>query len=282
MTKENSIDMSKIDITLYNQNVWGNIGIYQTVSNRNGLIRDMIFDYSADVCCFQECAPDTIRKGETDIAKLLSERYEEVPTSAGNSNYTPIFYNKHKYNVVESGYCAFPGFNDLNSKSLTWAVLEEKTSRIMFGVVSTHFWYQCRGKIDDLQRLENAKILLSYVKSINLKYDIPVFAAGDLNSGLFSDTEVGTWLYIKENIFDTRNIAEFTTNAMTCHRYPEMNENGIYEASTDRCDCTLDYIFLNDKKNVEIHSFDVDRSERSFISSDHCPIILKATISKEL
>lgn len=273
--------MSKIDITLYNQNVWGNIGIYQTVSNRNGLIRDMIYEYDADICCFQECAHDTIRKDETDIAKLLFEKYDEVTTSAGNLNYTPIFYKKDKFNVVESGYCAFPGFNDGYSKSLTWCVFEEKISGIMFGVISTHFWFQHRGEIDNLQRMENAKIMLSYIKSINLKYDIPVFATGDLNSGLCAGTEMSTWQYIKESIIDTRDIAKKSTDAMTCHSYPVKNEDGIYEASTDKCDFTLDYIFLNDMQNVEIHSFEVDESERSYISSDHCPLILKATVSKK-
>ena len=102
-----------------------------------------------------------------------------MPTLVGNHNFTPIFYNKEKLEVINSGFCAFPGFNDINSKSLTWCVLADKVSSIPFGVISTHFWYKASGEIDDLQRLENAKIVLSYVKSLELRYNVPVFVCGD-------------------------------------------------------------------------------------------------------
>lgn len=267
--------MTKLDLKLYDNNVWGEI-----VLNRNFLHRDMIFDHNPDICCFQEFADASIRYGDTGLDKIIAERYAEVPTKTGDTNRTPIFYLKDKFNVVESGECIFPGFNMFESKKLTWAVFEEKTTGIMFGMLSTHFWNMRRGEIDNQQRIENAKILLSHVKSINLKYDIPVFVAGDLNSGINAQTEESTWLYMKEHMIDTRDVAKITTDAMTCHLYPKMTDVGTYEASTDKCDFTLDYIFLNDMKNVEIHSFELDETERAYIASDHCPIILKATISK--
>lgn len=270
--------MNELNLVLYNQNIWGNYGGGNSVSNRNELVCQMIKEYGADICCFQECNPNTSRSDNVDIEALLSYQYSEVPTSVKNQNFTPIFYDKDKYEVINSGYCAFPGFNDINSKSFTWCVFKDNNSEIQFGIISTHFWYKNRGEVDDLQRLENAKTVLSCVNSLKLRYDIPVFVFGDLNSGIGASTEEKTWLYMKENMLDLRDIAKVTTSAKTCHIAPVKNEQGIYDTKTGECLFTLDYMFLSDDKNVTVHSFEVDNSDYSWSSSDHCPIIAKVTI----
>ena len=47
---------------LYDQNIWG--GTAKPLGNRPLLIRDMIYRFSADVLCFQECNPVTMRMCE--------------------------------------------------------------------------------------------------------------------------------------------------------------------------------------------------------------------------
>ena len=274
--------MSKLDLVLYNQNIWGNFSSPHCVSNRNALISGLISKHGADVCCFQECNPTTSRADGVDLAVLLSPRYAEVPTFVGKQNFTPIFYNKEKLKVISSGFCAFPGFNDINSKSLTWCVLADKVSSIPFGVISTHFWYKASGEIDDLQRLENAKIVLSYVKSLELRYNVPVFVCGDLNCGIGAKNGEGIYHYLKENLLDIRDIAPITTSVMTCHAAPAINEFGRYEDKVGACVCTLDYMFLSSNHNTEVHSFAVDQSDFAWNSSDHCPLIAKISVSSNL
>ena len=135
-----------ISLSVYCQNVWNS-----TPLNRTALQRDLIFDLDADVCCFQECGPKTIRAGAEALPPMLAERYEEVPTSVGEQNYTPVFYKRDRFDLIESGYTLFAGKNDANSKSVTWAILEDKASGVRFGIGSTHFWWKCNEPDDNAQ-----------------------------------------------------------------------------------------------------------------------------------
>ena len=128
---------------IYNQNIWGNFSSpEQCIANRNVLIKELIYEYNPDFCCFQECNPYTSRSGDTPIQDLLSKDFDEVSAKHSERNYTPIFYKRSEFNVKDCGYFPFKGLNDLNSKSVTWGVFEEKTNKKTIAVISTHFWWQ--------------------------------------------------------------------------------------------------------------------------------------------
>lgn len=270
--------MKKSEIVLYNQNIWGGFSESHAIANRNGLLREIIFDYQADICCFQECHARSSRQGENAIQKLIGEVYAEVPTEAEEKNSTPVFYRKDRFNVIESGYHLFTGYNDVNSKSLTWCVLEDRENGVMLGVTSSHFWFKGPEEEHTLQRLENAKEMLAYVELIKEKYDIPVFSCGDFNCGE-GHHDPAPIHFIKKHMVDVRDIAKETTYVHTCHDYPERNEMGLYDGEPFECTMTLDYVFLSDNKRVEVHSFKVDNGKRAYNSSDHCPLIIKATLA---
>ena len=273
--------MKEIEIIIYDHNIWGNMPGLSTISNRNALIGELISYHDADFAVFQECNPKTSRDKDVDIAKLLSPDYSEVTTNAGKNNFTPIFYKTKNYNIIESGFHAYEGLNDLDSKSLTYAVFEEKKSKVKFGIISTHFWWKT-GIEDNIQRLENAKTLLKFTNDIKKRYDIPVFAMGDLNCGFNADQGDEPYLFLKDHLLDLREIAPISTDTLTHHDYPVCNSDGDYVAD-GRVDPVrnLDYIFVTEHKNVAIDTFEIDISDESYASSDHFPLIAKCRIFGE-
>ena len=140
---------------LYDQNIWGNFGVNDAVGNRKYLVNEMVREQDADICCFQECNPGTMRAGKDSIQNLLSDKYIEICIDKANVNFTPVFIRKDTFDVIEEGYLPYPGLNDINSKSVTYAVLREKKSGKVFTAASTHFWWEF-GKESDEQRIENA------------------------------------------------------------------------------------------------------------------------------
>ncbi len=272
--------MKQINLTLYNQNIWGNMGREERISNRNGAVRAMILAYDADICCFQECNPKTSRAGEAAIVPLLADVYEEVPTSAGADNFTPIFYRRSRFDVVESSFTAFEGLNDIRSKSITWAIFSEKESGVRFGICCTHFWWQ-DGEESNTQRLENAAVLLAQVEELKARYDVPVFACGDLNCGKNATQGDEPYRWLRDRLLDVRLHAPVTTDALTVHPYPVRDADNLYHAAFGPFTTTIDHCFVCDHPHVRLNRFTVDQSPVAQSSSDHCPLIIGATILGE-
>lgn len=268
--------MKNFELTLYDQNIWGNFSLPQGIGNRNFLIRDIISDCDPDVCCFQEFNRETTGKGEFGLDKLLADKYNELD-GIKEPNHATIFYRKDKFDVIKSGYHTYSGMNPGGYKTLTWAVLKERESEILLGIISTHFWYKTKEEIHNLQRLENAKEMLCVVEKIKTEYDIPIFACGDFNCGKYLNSYAPIEL-IKQNMIEVKDIAEKTTNANTCRVCPKMNEKGIYDVEAYEGIYDIDYVFLSDASKVKLHSYEVDESRRACNSSDHNPLIVKATI----
>ena len=259
---------------IYNQNVWGNIPKAEKIANRNTLIRSLIYQHQPDVCTFQECNPSTSRQGEEALHVILSDIYVEASLQDAWHNFTPVFYKKHKYREIESGFHPYEGENDLQSKSLTWVVLEEILKGERFAVVSTHFWFKHQSEEDVLQRLQNVEELEKICKYIVHTYHVPVIIAGDLNCGKQSLQGDGPYrAMIEKGFVDVRYSAADTTECHTVHHYPVMNDHDEY-IHGDMPHSTIDYIFMYGPKNFALQRFQVDISHMALCSSDHCPLIV--------
>ncbi len=268
-------------LRIYNQNIWGNMAPTECIGNRNGLIRDLIFAQDADICCFQECNPETSRAGEADIARLLAPRYAEVPTPAGDRNFTPIFYRREKLTVVESGWLRYRGFNDIDSKSLTWCVLEDRQEKTAFACVSTHFWWKHAGEEDNLQRLENVEQLHDVVTQLRQKHSVPVLFSGDLNCGENAPQGTRPLARLAElGYVPVQTLARSRVGHHTVHAYPVKNEQGIYYGDA-LPDFTLDHAFLWPDSRVSVETFAVDTSVKALSTSDHCPICIDVQVRGE-
>lgn len=274
--------MLQTALCLYDQNIWGNMAPDQRIANRNQLIRDLIVDRSPDVCCFQECNPATSRQGDNAIQRLLADRYPEAPTAAGERNFTPIFYRPDKWRLIDSGwhlYTGGPQYNDGDSKSITWAVLEDRDTAVRCGVCSSHFWWKSDTALDNAQRLQNAEELCAVMDTIAARYDIPVLAAGDFNCGAGADQGAAPYrALLAKGLLDARTAADQTTDQFTHHEYPILGADGCYRDGA-RPVRTLDHIFATPHPRLQVRRFAVDVSQRALDSSDHCPLLCDCVIT---
>ncbi len=256
----------------YCHNVWNGI----PCAYRSRVIRGLISDFDADICFFQECGPKTMRigDGESPLPVLMSDVYTEAYCIAAGKNYTPIFYKTSKYNELDSGYFLYDGFNDSNSKSFSWAVLEEKETGKRFIAVSTHLWWRFDSEEDNRQRLQNVAQLKEFLDDIISKTGLPVIIGGDFNNGL--GTPQGDEPYqkmLKDGFCDMRLAAEETTDMRTCvDNYPQYLPDKT-TAPRSNPDCTIDYIFTYNADDIKLKKFDVLNNEMARRSSDHSPLL---------
>ena len=89
-------------IKFYSQNIWNNA----PAGYRTKLLRSVIRDVDADICSFQECGPETNRnKGSPKIGEVMSDEYVESLPQFSTVNFTPVFYKKDRFNLIDGGYC---------------------------------------------------------------------------------------------------------------------------------------------------------------------------------
>ncbi len=263
-----------MNIKIYNQNVWA----YPNIGNRTKLISELVYEYDADICAFQECEPVSIRAKDYDIAEFLKDTYNEVPTSAGNINCTPIFYKATKFRVVDSGWKLLDGLNNANTKSYTWCVFEDIETLTRFACISTHFWWKFDSPEDFLQRLKNAEEIYQTATKIQTEYDVPVIFSGDLNSGENALQGSDPIDKIKDLGFvDARDISDNFVGHFTLHKEPVADSNNNFYC-TDIPTSTLDHVFILPDNRVKIKNYVIDLSEKALSSSDHCPLLIDAEI----
>ncbi len=259
-------------IRLYTQNIWGNFPASERIANRNGLIVSLVRRYGPDVCHFQECNPSTSRAAACDIAALLADTYAEASAENAGCNFTPVFYKKDRFEEIESGFVPYEGLNDIQSKSVTWAVLREKASGALLATASTHFWWKHDGEADSLARIANAQKLKEICDMITKKYGIPVVTSGDLNCGPCSAQGMdGYNELVRLGLRDARYLAEKTTDMHTHHEYPVLKEVGDY-VNGKMPVRTLDHVFVAGVP-VAVQAFSVVTEQIALDSSDHCPLI---------
>ncbi len=257
---------------IYCQNIWSN----NPCAPRNRIVRELVREVDADVCFFQECGPETNRvgDGESPIAQLMNDCYREAYPEASDVNYTPVFYKKDKFNLIDSGYFLYDGLNDANSKSVTWAVLEEKETVKRFVVASTHLWWMYDSEKDNLQRLQNVAQLKQFCDDMVSKTGLPIIIGGDFNNGkgsLQGDEPYHTML--KEGFCDIRLVADETSDEPTCgEHYPKVLSAQSVEPR-NHSQYTIDYIFTYNSKKLKAKKFDVLTSEAARKSSDHSPLL---------
>ena len=257
-------------IRLYNQNIWGNTQM--PIGERNRLIREMIAEYQPDFCSLQECNPRTSRVGNDPMHEILADVYAEASRENQMRNFTPVFYKKDAWDLINSGFETYEGLNDGQSKSLTWAVLAQKSSGKRVCVVSTHFWYKNAAEEDFRQRLENVKELKMHCDALCARFGAPIIVSGDLNCGKGSKSgEAPYFSMLEEGFVDIRHTAQTSTDSHTIHGYPQLGPDGLY-FSPDMPDRTLDYIFTYGE-HLKALKFAVVTSDIALRSSDHCPLI---------
>lgn len=185
------------------------------------------------------------------------EGYDCVGVARANGKnlgeFSPIFYKKDKYNLVDSGTFWLSktpekaGSKDWGSQNIricTWALLENKVTGQRYAHLNTHLDH-----ISSAARENQMKVLLTKVDEFVGKY--PIVLTGDFNDS--SDSVMYTEATAVFN--DSKLIAPVTENRGTFHSYGLVDEE-------------LDFVFVSDKVSPLVYHVIDDKINDAYLS-DH-------------
>ena len=253
------------------------------IETRAPLLVEIYLEYLPDIIGFQEFPPEA----STLIYQKLSEFYgiadENIGTSATASR-TPIFYRKDLYRVIEAETFYYDSrWPKTHTKTLAWAVLENRATGERFAVMNTHYaivsdsydtlgYYgkQYSNSVEGVQwRNDNSRQVLETLQMVREKHgaEIPVLFMGDLNCNVNSEAlkMVGAEL---DNAMSCATVSKSTGTAST-------HSIGKAPSTTS---LPIDHIYVtSDSIDVYTHLI-LTSGENVLKSSDHCPVICEITI----
>jgi len=217
--------------------------------------------YDVNICGMQEVLIGQIR----DLTKLLPT-YTYVGVGRDDAKeggeFSPIFYKKDKYTVLESNTFWLSQTPEKPSKSwdaalnriVTYAKLKDNKTKKVFYVFNTHFDH-----IGQVARRESAKMLVAKIKAIDPK--IPVILTGDFNS---TPSEEPT-IIINGGLIDAQKVSKQP------HFGPISTFNGF--ESKEITGKLIDYIFLNSDKIKVLKHATLSNTWDGRFASDHHAVL---------
>ncbi len=260
---------------------------------RQRMETELIKRYAPDVLGMQEYSPAFHR----DMTIMLEETgyvsvdvwHTEVDKKGNRINFTPLFYRPDRLNVLDKGYLLYDGPNDVNSKSLTWAVFEDLQTSKCFVAICTHFMWSdptLESGVANATRVANAKQLLNKINEIcqlhsNDYKSLSVIMGGDLNCRYDSDPfrilRDGDlqWMYeIAKKTDEWSGLKGYATYDETKWEYvtcpvPEENSRGA-----------IDYMWLKQGSANKVHvsAYITVTDREACLASDHCPRFADITL----
>ncbi|MEA5258503.1 endonuclease/exonuclease/phosphatase family protein [Arcicella aquatica] len=226
-------------------------------AKRKENLSSMLDFYEADICGMQEVLVGQIR----DLTKLLPN-YAYVGVGRDDAKeggeFSPIFYRKDKFTILESNTFWLSQTPDVPSKSwdaalnriVTYAKFRDNKTKKVFYFFNTHFDH-----IGQVARRESAKMLVAKIKAVDAK--IPVILTGDFNS---TPTEEPT-VIINAGLIDTEKVT------LTPHFGPISTFNGFQAKEIEGK--LIDYIFLNTDKIKVLKHGTLSNTWNGRFASDH-------------
>lgn len=266
--------LSKTGIRVIFNNVWSGNESTAPAKLRAKQLADVYKDYSPDVIGLQEYSGAV----KTELASRLKKMgYVEISYSESNKKgidpRTPVFYDPNTLNVVASGFWRYGDESGDVSKSIGWAVFEEKASGQKFIIGSTHF-YWTSDALGQASRIINANELCELMSSLSAKYDAPVIIGGDYNCNINSDPLA---ILKNNNFVEAHTIAAKAEKGGTHHSYPIFDTtNGFatsYYPASGTYATAIDHIYLFNEQKLNVHLYDVIEDYFALASSDHCPLL---------
>ena len=195
------------------------------------------------------------------------EGYDSVITyrdSTFNSEGCPIFYHTDLYTLVDKGSFWLSETPDVMSKGwdaacyriCSYVILTDKASGKDFVVFNTHLDH-----VSDTARVGGIQVVLEKIAQFG---GLPSVIMGDFNALEGSET----YLQVTENFLDARYQVEYTGQNYTYQNWG--NEENFKR---------LDY-FMISMSGIEVSNYWVLPALHDGIySTDHCPIVLQASLS---
>jgi len=224
--------------------------------------------YHPDYFGVQEAVPQQM----VDIKNNLKDHdYVGVGRDDGKNQgeYSAIFYDKNKLEVVKSGTFWLSetpekpskGWDAAYNRVCTYALFKLKKSGKKFYAFNVHFDH-----VGNVARVNSSKLILEKIKELNPE-NLPLTLTGDFN--LTDDTE------------PIKIISQSLDNAYYHSKKPHYGPKGTFTAfdvnivPKER----IDYIFVKGFETETIRTIN-DRRENLLYPSDHFPILAKIEFKK--
>ena len=249
-------------------------GAYETgYLERADILTGMYLYYQPDFLGLQEMIPE-MRAAFED---RFSDVYAFVDTPTGEklkadgwhvyNNYTPLVYNKHLFEVVESRYHAFV---EKSAFSYHWAMYKDRRDPSKRYIhMNLHYYYQC-----DERQLPGFLDVHNELVHLRRHYPrIPIFVTGDYNccrhqpnfEVMVDGLRMESGVMIAED-------AEPNANDYWCHV--------LGSTELQHCGTAIDHITVTtDLCRVKLHR--VLHDELLCKSSDHCARFLDIEIKEK-
>lgn len=229
--------------------------------NRRTVIVNLLLYNQVDIIGIQEGLHHQVEELDS---LLQNHSYVGVGRDDGAEagEFSAIFYNHHKFSILESGTFWLSETPAKPSKSwdaalpriCTWAVLKDKQSNAAIFIFNTHFDH-----IGEVARLESSKLIHAKIEEIGKGN--PAILMGDFN------VEPATDVYeeLSSNSF---------TDAMTISKTPHFGPNASFNGFdfSKIPEKRIDFIFVNDYFSVLKHAILNNHYSKKY-PSDHFPVI---------
>lgn len=286
------------DLRIMYYNIYGYIKYFDKENHPNLYTGPIALRQENEMTLIRRYAPDILGMQEycsafhQDMTPLLEEAgyaqidvwHEELDRKGNRINFTPLFYRKDRVIPLDFGFLLYDGPNDVNSKSMTWAVFETVKDKKRFIVVCTHFMYN-DPKLPEggpnAARISNAKQLLDMLEEISRRKagiyaGLPVIIGGDLNCKHGSDP---FQLLYDSNLKWLYEEAEITNESCGMKGYAVYDElQGSYitcPVPGDNPYGSIDHMWLRQgaahQEQVKVLEYATVKDKEACLSSDHCP-----------
>ncbi len=234
------------------------------VKGRVASLVEAVNSVAADTIGFQEVTPVWLEVLKT---ALYDYDYVGVGRDDGKNagEFSPVFYRKDKYNLIDSGTFWISetpdtpsfGWDAVCRRVCSWAVLENKETGEKFAHMNTH--------LDHIGKLAQTNGI-DMIKAKAESFDIPVIITGDFNINQNNS------LYRRmtgDSIGDTRYLAPNSQIRGTFHA---LTQDGLAETVSNPAGSTIDFIFVSRDSITPVNYAVVDSKFSGVYPSDHFPI----------
>ena len=257
------------EVRIVDINVDGNTA---TAQDRSAGLISTILSYEPDSIGVQEVRDNW----NTILSNALGSVYGRVGTAADGqlnsitalSSY--IYYNKQKYNAVDSGTfwlsktphkpSMYGSTVDCN-RTCVWAILEHKYTKVRYVHMSTHL---------DWMDKEATRYQISLIRDQIKCFEamgLPVFAGGDFNTS--ENTTAYKEMFKVEGIANAKYVAAKTMNLGT---YPDYGKNDVTKSSP------IDHVFVTEKMMDVIEYKVIAEKPNGQYFSDHNGLFVHAKV----
>ena len=237
---------------------------------RKEFLESQLNFYDPDIIGTQEGLPFQIEYINSQLPK--HNFIGKSRDGKGKGEYTAIFYNHHKFKVIEQHTFwlsltpnkVSKGWDAAYPRICTYGLFKDKQTKKKFWVINTHLDH-----IGVNAREQSVLMILKKIKEINNK-NYPLIFLGDLNA----EPESQPIITLKSILDDTKEISvkkpfgpEGTFNAFEFDK-----------PVTKR----IDYIFISKNKAIKVKKYAVLSDSKNLkYPSDHLPVYVELTINLE-